>query len=65
MDKLSSLALESAVKNLKHGLLVYVVLIVDFLNKTILGLLLSLCLLLSVGQLINLFINLLQVKVVL
>jgi hypothetical protein len=49
MDKLTSLALESAVKNLKHGLLVYVVLIVNFLNKTILGFFLSLCLLLGVG----------------
>ena len=65
MDKLTSLALESAIKYLKHGLLVYVVLIVDFLNKTILGFFFPLCLLLGVGQLINLFINLLQVKVVL
>jgi hypothetical protein len=65
MDKLSSFTLEGAVENLKHGLLVNVVLIVDFLEKTILSLLLSLSLLFCVGQLIDLFINLLQVKVVL
>ena len=65
MDKLSSLALESAIENLKHGLLIYIVLIVNFLEKSSLRLLLSLSLLFSIRQLINLFINLLQVKVVL
>lgn len=65
MDKLSSLAFESAIENLKHGLLIYIVLIVNFLEKSSLRLLLSLSLLFSIRQLINLFINLLQVKVVL
>lgn len=65
MDKLSSLAFESAIENLKHGLLIYIVLIVNFLDKSSLRLLLSLSLLFSIRQLINLFINLLQVKVVL
>jgi hypothetical protein len=65
MDKLSSLALESTIENLKHGLLIYVVLIVYFLEKASLRLLLSLSLLFGIRQLIYLFINLLQVKVIL
>jgi hypothetical protein len=65
MDKLSSLALESTIENLKHGLLIYVVLIVNFLEETSLRLLLSLSLFFGIRQLIYLFINLLQVKVIL
>lgn len=65
MDKLSSLALESTIENLKHGLLIYVILIVNFLEETSLRLLLSLSLFFGIRQLIYLFINLLQVKVIL
>lgn len=65
MDKLSSLSFESTIQDLEHGLLIYVILIVDLLKKSFVCLFLPFCLFFGIRQLIDLFINFLQVKVVL
>ena len=66
-DYLASLALESAVQDLKHGLLIDVVLVVDLLEEAVPVLSLSLSEIFGIdlGQLINLLIHFLQFEVVL
>lgn len=64
---LPSLALESAIQDLKHGLLIDVILVIDLLKEAALRLSLSLCQLLgiTIGKLIDLLVHFLEVKVVL
>lgn len=64
---LPSLALESAVQDLEHGLLIDVILIIDLLEEAALRLPLSLRQLLgiNIGKLIDLLIHFLEVEVVL
>ena len=64
---LPSLALESAVQDLEHGLLIDVILVIDLLKEAALRLPLSLCQLLGInrGKLIDLLIHFLEVKIVL
>ena len=64
---LPSLALESAVQDLEHGLLIDVILIIDFLEEAVLRFPLPLSQLLGVDfwKLIDLLIHFLEVEVVL
>ena len=64
---LPSLSLERAVQDLEHGLLIYIILVIDLLKEAALRLPLSMCQLFGInrGKLIDLLIHFLEVEIVL